>query len=109
MTPPVDPAVRDSWQFSTPTGIAEGYDASDPSGFRPPPTQAEIDASVATTIYSLWRSRALAAIVDGPLDRLQSRRLPAGRRSGDVRAPAPAGDGRHRGLRDRLLRRARRT
>jgi penicillin G amidase len=56
-----------AWQFSTPTGIAEGYDASDPFGLRPPPTQAEIDASVATTIYSLWRSRLLAAIVDGPL------------------------------------------
>jgi len=68
-----DPKVQEAvgrlaaWQFSTPTGIAEGYDASDPFGFRLPPTQAEIDASVATTIYSLWRGRALAAIVDGPL------------------------------------------
>jgi penicillin G amidase len=68
-----DPKVQEAvarlaaWQFSTPTGIPEGYDASDPFGFRLPPTQAEIDASVATTIYSLWRGRALAAIVDGPL------------------------------------------
>jgi penicillin G amidase len=68
-----DPKVQEAvarlaaWQFSTPTGIAEGYDASDPFGFRLSPTQAEIDASVATTIYSLWRGRALAAIVDGPL------------------------------------------
>jgi penicillin amidase len=68
-----DPKVQEAvarlaaWRFSTPTGIAEGYDASDPFGFRLPPTQAEIDASVATTIYSLWRGRALAAIVDGPL------------------------------------------
>ena len=68
-----DPKVQEAvarlaaWQFSTPTGIAEGYDATDPFGFRLPPTQAEIDASVATTIYSLWRGRALAAIVDGPL------------------------------------------
>jgi penicillin amidase len=68
-----DPKVQEAvgrlaaWQFSTPTGIAEGYDASDPFGFLLPPTQAEIDASVATTIYSLWRGRALAAIVDGPL------------------------------------------
>jgi penicillin amidase len=56
-----------AWQFSTPTGIAEGYDASDPLGSRLPPTQTEIDASVATTIYSLWRGQALATIVDGPL------------------------------------------
>jgi penicillin G amidase len=68
-----DPKVQEAvarlaaWQFSTPTGIPEGYDASDPFGFRLPPTQAEIDASVATTIYSLWRGRALAAIVDAPL------------------------------------------
>jgi penicillin G amidase len=68
-----DPKVQEAvarladWQFSTPTGIAEGYDASDSFGSRLPPTQEEIDASVATTIYSLWRSRVLAAIVDGPL------------------------------------------
>ena len=68
-----DPKVQEAvarlaaWQFSTPTGINEGYDASDPSGFRLPPTQSEIDASAATTIYSLWRARVLAAIVDGPL------------------------------------------
>ena len=68
-----DPAIQEAvarlaaWKFSTPTGIAEGYDASDFYGMRYPPTQAEIDASVATTIYSLWRGRVLAAIVDGPL------------------------------------------
>jgi penicillin G amidase len=68
-----DPRVQEAvarlaaWRFSTPTGIAEGYDASDPFGFRLPPTQAEIDASVATTIYSLWRGQLLAAVVDGPL------------------------------------------
>jgi penicillin G amidase len=68
-----DPEVAEAvarlaaWKFSTPTGIAEGYDASDLYGIRFPPTQSEIDASVATTIYSLWRGRVLAAIVDGPL------------------------------------------
>ena len=44
-----------------------------------------------------------------PAHRPWSRQLPAGRRSGDDRAPAPARDGRHRGLGDRLLRRARRS
>jgi penicillin amidase len=68
-----DPRVQEAvarlaaWKFSSPTGIPEGYDASDSFGVRFPPTQAEIDASVATTIYSLWRGRILAAIVDGPL------------------------------------------
>ena len=58
---------RAAWHFWTPTGIPEGYDATDRFGFRLPPTQAEIDASVAATIYSLWRGQALAAIVDRPL------------------------------------------
>ena len=44
-----------------------GYDESDVAGVRAAPTQAEIDASVAATIYSLWRGQALAAVVDGPL------------------------------------------
>lgn len=56
-----------AWGFSTPTGIPEGYDASDVDGVRRPPTQSEIDASVAATIYSLWRGQALALIVDQPL------------------------------------------
>ena len=56
-----------AWDFSTPTGIAKGYDASDVDGVRAPPTPAEIDASVAATIYSLWRGQALKLIVDGPL------------------------------------------
>jgi len=56
-----------AWDFSTPTGIPEGYDASDVDGVRRPPTQSEIDASVAATIYSLWRGQALALIVDQPL------------------------------------------
>jgi penicillin amidase len=68
-----DPRVQEAvarisaWDFSTPTGIPEGYDASDRRGVRLTPKQAEIDASVAAAIYSLWRGQALAAIVDGPL------------------------------------------
>ena len=68
-----DPEVQEAvgrlaaWEFTTPTGIADGYDASDTDGNRDAPTQAEIDASVATTIYSLWRGRILALLVDAPL------------------------------------------
>ena len=68
-----DPEVQEAvsrlsaWDFSTPTGLADGYDASDTDGNRATPTQDEIDASVATTIYSLWRGRALALFVDAPL------------------------------------------
>ena len=55
------------WDRSTPTGIADGYDWNDVNGRRRAPSQAEIDASVAATIYSLWRGQTLAAIVDAPL------------------------------------------
>ena len=75
-----DPKVAEAverlgaWDFSTPTGISEGYDASDVDGVRGTPSADEISASVAATIYALWRSRALALLVDGPL---QARGVPS--------------------------------
>jgi penicillin amidase len=68
-----DPAIQEAaarleaWDFSTPTGIAAGYDASDVNGVTSPPSQAEIAASVAATIYGLWRGQALALFIDGPM------------------------------------------
>jgi penicillin amidase len=60
-----------AWDFSTPTGLAEGWDASDANGVRKPLAgargQAEIDASVAATIYNMWRGFAIANIVDARL------------------------------------------
>jgi penicillin amidase len=55
------------WDFTTPTGIPEGYDASDVAGHGLPPSQALIDASVAATIYSAWRSRFIANTIDAVL------------------------------------------
>ena len=60
------------WDFTTPTGILEGYDAADVNGVRSPPSPAEEVASVAATIYALWRSRFIANVIDsvlGPLPR----------------------------------------
>jgi len=77
--PPTDPigdplfeAVQRlaDWDFSTPTGLARGFDAADPPGTRLVPTQAEIDASVAATIYSVWRGRMIRNTVDLPVDAL---------------------------------------
>jgi len=56
-----------AWNFTAPTGIAEGYDASDTNGALSAPSQAEIDASVAATIYTLWRSQFLANAIDAQL------------------------------------------
>ena len=68
-----DPQIQEAvarlsaWDFSTPTGIPQGFDASDVDGALDAPSQGEIDSSVAATIYSLWRGRALKLIVDDPL------------------------------------------
>lgn len=60
----------ESWDFSTPTGIAEGYDPGDDTGNLPQPDQAEIDASVAATIYSAWRGQVVQDVVDATLEPL---------------------------------------
>jgi penicillin G amidase len=69
-----DPAVAEAvgrlghWDFTTPTGIAAGYDAGRTTGT--PPSQAQIAASVAATIYAAWRSEAVTNIIDGHLGTL---------------------------------------
>ena len=71
-----DPAVDDAvarlarWDATTPTGIPEGYDASDVDGRLAPPARDEIEASVAATIFAVWRGQAIANVIDarlGPL------------------------------------------
>ena len=62
------------WDFSTPTGIPEGYDAKDRNGFRKSRvSKPEARASVAATIYNMWRGQAIRNIID---DRLDSLRIP---------------------------------
>ena len=55
------------WDFTTPTGIQQGFDAIDVAGHGLPPSQALIDSSVAATIYSTWRSQFVANTVDAVL------------------------------------------
>lgn len=68
-----DPAVAEAagrieaWDRSTPTGIPEGYDAADVNGVLGIPSAAEQEASVAATIYALWRSRMLENVIDATL------------------------------------------
>ncbi len=56
-----------AWDCTTPTGIPEGYDATDANGALSAPSTAEIDASVAATIYSVWRGQIIHNTVDAPL------------------------------------------
>ncbi len=56
------------WDFSTPTGIPEGYDASDKDGKRSNNVKpAERQAAVAATIYNVWRAKAIKAVVNATL------------------------------------------
>ncbi|MET0535827.1 MAG: penicillin acylase family protein [Steroidobacter sp.] len=48
-----------AWDQSSPTGIAEGYDASDIDGRRATPSSAEIANSVAATLYSTWSGQMI--------------------------------------------------
>jgi len=56
------------WDFSTPTGIPEGFDDSDGGfahGARAPFGEAR--ASVAATLYNLWRAKAIRRVIDARL------------------------------------------
>jgi penicillin amidase len=70
-----DPALAEAvrrlaaWDASTPTGISEGYDASDMAGVRRMPSAHEAAASVAATIYALWRGRILQDTIVATLQR----------------------------------------
>lgn len=55
------------WDFSTPTGIREGYDPGDDPDNLPEPSREEIRNSVAATIYSVWRARIIANTIDAVL------------------------------------------
>ncbi len=68
-----DPRVAEAverlagWDHTTPTGVAEGYDFDDVDGVRTPPTAAEVDASIAATIYSVWRGQMIGNTIDATL------------------------------------------
>jgi penicillin amidase len=56
-----------TWDFSTPTGIPEGYDAADVNGTLTPPSSAEIQSSIAATLYSVWRGQFIKNTIDAVL------------------------------------------
>jgi penicillin amidase len=70
-SPNVEEAIERlrAWDYSTPTGIAEGYDAGDNPLALPQPGQAEADASVAATIWATWRGQVLRSTIDATLTR----------------------------------------
>ncbi len=69
------------WDFSTPTGVDNGYDASWVHTPGSAVSQAQISNSVVATIYAVWRSTFLANTIDGVLGAI-------GKQAG-VRMPLP--------------------
>ncbi len=59
------------WDFSTPTGIPEGYDAGDVKGRGLPPPRAQVTNSVAATLYAVWRSQFVRDTIDAQLTPLK--------------------------------------
>ena len=66
-----------AWDYSTPTGVPEGYDASDEDGDRAAPSTAEIEHSIAATIYSVWRGQMIGSTIDEVLDAIGLPRPPS--------------------------------
>ena len=56
-----------AWDFSSPTGIPQGYDPGDDPLALPAPSQTEIDDSVAATLFAMWRSYAVKNTIDATL------------------------------------------
>ena len=77
--PRVVEAVKrlEAWDYSTPTGVKEGYDASDDNGKRAAPSVTEVEHSIAATIYSVWRGRMIGNTIDQVLDAIGLPRPPS--------------------------------
>jgi penicillin G amidase len=71
-----DPRIEEAigrlvrWDYSTPTGIEQGYDPGDDPNNLQAPGEEEIANSVAATLYSVWRGQAVRRVVDETLVRI---------------------------------------
>ena len=57
-----------TWDFSMPSGVIEGYNYGENPFALIPPSDEEINYSVATTLYSLWRSMVIKNTIDATFD-----------------------------------------
>src|SRR5262249_36555392 len=72
-----------AWDFTTPTGLKNGFDSFVPAGSDP--TEKQINNSVSTTIYSLWRSLILRNVIDNTTSSLQVQPVDGGLALGALR------------------------
>ncbi len=68
----IDEAIKrlQDWDYSTPTGLAQGFDAGDNPAAMVEPSDVEVANSVAATIWALWRGQAVRNSVDATLSRV---------------------------------------
>ncbi len=59
--------VLSSWDYSTPTGLAEGWDAGDDPNMAVEPDMTERRNSAAATVFALWRSMLVRNTIDATL------------------------------------------
>jgi len=60
-----------AWNHTAPTGLFEGFDASDVDGQHLDPSDQEVADSIAATIYSVWRGRMVSNTIDATLQKLK--------------------------------------
>lgn len=59
-----------AWDYSTPTGIQQGYDAGDNPLALSAPSDSEIANSVAATLFAVWRGQVVRGTIDTTLSRV---------------------------------------
>jgi penicillin amidase len=59
--------VLSTWDYSTPTGLAEGWDAGDDPDMAVDPDETEIRNSAAATVFALWRSMLIQNTIHATL------------------------------------------
>jgi penicillin amidase len=59
--------VLSTWDYSTPTGLAEGWDAGDDPAMAVEPDETEIRNSAAATVFAMWRSMLVQNTIDATL------------------------------------------
>jgi penicillin G amidase len=53
-----------AWDYSTPTGIPQGFDAGDNPLSLSVPSETEVVNSVAATVFAMWRGQAIRNTID---------------------------------------------
>lgn len=59
--------VLSTWDYSAPTGLAEGWDAGDDPGMAVEPDAIEVRNSAAATVFAMWRSMLIRNTIDATL------------------------------------------